>query len=211
MRRALLLLTLTVLAVGGMSLATRAQVSLLPDRIEEDWQLVIANPDPTSAGPQMTTTMSPTGDLTSAPFVAFDMNYREYPDFTPGGMQIQVWNGQDLVQTDSQGSSQASTANETITWTQQLKLSSGTLTYSILNGQSTTWGAFGTANGLNPITFATSLQSLAGYSPDVTISRSGVSWQSNRVTNMSLVAVRYYAGDVLIATDTTRRECLLPP
>ena len=33
-----------------------------PDRVEEDWQVVIANPDPLAVGPQMTTSMSPSSD-----------------------------------------------------------------------------------------------------------------------------------------------------
>ena len=58
------------------------------DRVEEDWKLVIADPDPAGAGPQVTTCMFPDdGDLTN--FVAFNLNYRASPSFAAGGVEIQ--------------------------------------------------------------------------------------------------------------------------
>lgn len=187
------------------------QSSPVPDRVEEDWVLVVATPDAAANGPQITTSMSPSGDVTVGPFVAFDLNYREYPSYTQGGMQVQVWSGSNLLSTSTQGSNQLNTPNETITWTQFQSLQAGTVTYGINNGQSQTWGKFGQGNGLLNVTFPSTLSSLAGYSPDVSVSHSGATWESNHVSSLSLVQVRYYSGGQLILTDTTRRECILPP
>ena len=60
------------------------------DQVEEDWQLVVANPDPTSSGPQITTCMSPSSDPTAS-FVTFYVNYQDYPDWQPGGMQVKAY------------------------------------------------------------------------------------------------------------------------
>src|SRR3954453_17934315 len=90
-RPCLVLLTsalLTVAAASTVPAQTAAQPD--PDAIQEDWSLVVGNPAPLEVGPQITTVMSPVGDP-SAPFVAFDLNYREYPYYAPGGMQLQVW------------------------------------------------------------------------------------------------------------------------
>ena len=78
-----------------------------------------------------------------------------------------------------------------------------------MNGQSTTWGTFGQDGGLDPISFTTSVTSLASYSPDTSVAQSGAGWQSNRVSKMTLVRVRYYRAGQLISTDNNSRSVSL--
>src|SRR5690242_5875476 len=87
------------------------------DHVEEDWQVVVTKPDVAGVGPQVTTCMSPVSNG-STPFVAFDINYREFPSFSAGGLQLQVWSGKTVLSTSTLGSNQFATANETVTWTQ---------------------------------------------------------------------------------------------
>jgi hypothetical protein len=178
------------------------------DRVEEDWQLVVEQPDIEAVGPQITTAMSPVADG-STPFVAFDLNYSEYPSFQPGGMQLQVWSGTQLGMTASEGTAQFNTPGETVTWTQRMGLSGGTVEYQVLNGQSTTWGQFGQSGGNLDVNFATSLADLSSYSPDTSRANSGVTWQSNHVTSLTIVQVRYYSNGSLIRTDSTPRAISL--
>lgn len=193
-----------LLTSAGQAQGTASQA----DRIEEDWQVVIANPDPSVTGPQITTCMSPVTD-SSTPFVAFDLNYRDFPSFRAGGVQVKVYSGESVLDSETQGSAICETANETITWTQRMSLSGGTVSYVVVNGQSTTWGQFGQGQGLLGVGFTTSLGSFASYSPDTSVAKSGVSWQSNRVTSMTLLRVRYYSGGNLISTDNTPRTVVL--
>jgi hypothetical protein len=185
--------------------AALAQTPPVPDQVEEDWQLVIAYPDVAGNGPQITTCMSPVAD-SSAPFVAFDLDYREFPVYQPGGMQIQVWSGNNVVATSSQTGLLFNTPGETITWTQRMKVANGTVNYQIVNGQSVTWGQFGQGNGQLTVSYNTSATSMAGYSPGLSVANSGVTWESNLVTSLMLVQVRYYANGQLIATDTKPRQ-----
>jgi hypothetical protein len=190
--------------IHGLEAQTPA---IVPDRVEEDWQLVVAMPDRIGVGPQITTSMSPVSD-NSTPFAAFDLNYREYPSFQAGGMQIQVWDGDKVLDTGSYGTAQFATPGETVTWTQRMSIGDyGIVTYSIRNGHSTTWSSFG-GNGSLLVSFSTPYDSLSGYRPDTSVSNSGVSWESNYVTSMALVQVRYYSSGQLIATDTTRRSII---
>ncbi len=183
--------------------------AIVPDKVEEDWKLVVSTPDYVGVGPQITTAMSPVGD-DSTPFAAFDLNYREYPNFQAGGMQIQVWSGDNVLDTSSQGSAQFSTPGETVTWTQRMSIDqNGTVSYRVKNGQSTTWGAFGQGNTMT-VSFSTSIDSLGGYSPDRSAAKSGASWESNYVSQLTLVQVRYYAAGRLVATDTTPRNVVAP-
>jgi hypothetical protein len=198
-------LLMFVAILESSSVAPAQTTAATPDQVEEDWELVVAAADFEAVGPQITTSMGPAADLASNPFVAFNLNYREYPDYTPGGMQVQVWSGKQLVTTATQMFAQLNTANETVTWTQRMSLSGGSITYSVNNGMSTTWGTFGPFS----VNFATTLASLAGYSPDVSLANSGVSWQSDHVTSMKLVQVRYYAGGKLVSTDPTARSVTL--
>lgn len=197
-----ILLAVSVLSGFAVGEAA-AQITLAADRVEEDWRLIVATPDVDGVGPQITTSMCPMADRTQAPFVAFDLNYREYPSFSAGGYQAQVWSNDQLLQNSSGGKTdQFATANETITWTQQMSLSSGQISYAIVSGNSTTWGSFG--QNVN-VGFTTSLVSLAGYAPSTSVANSGASWQVNNVQELTLVAVRYYAGGVLLSTDSTAR------
>jgi hypothetical protein len=213
MRRTCLIFALAALAIGFPIWVVNAQnppPPPLPDQIQEDWVLVIGTPNTLENGPQITTTMSPTGSNVPDSFVAFDLNYREYPDYTAGGMSVQVWSGEDLLAVTSHGSRLLNTPGETISWTQQMSLSGGTITYSILNGVSTTWPGMRNAENLR-VNYATSLSALDGYSPDVSVGNSSATWESNRVTSMCLTQVRYYSGGYLILTDQTPRYCVLPP
>ena len=175
-----------------------------PDRIEEDWLIVIAAPDVDAVGPQFTTCMNPTTDNTQ-PFVAFDMNYQEYPGFVPGGMQLQVWSGGDVLSIASEGSAQFEEEGESITWTQKMFISDGQVNYQVVNGQSDTWGPFGSDL---TVSFSASVTDLSGYSPDFSAAQSGATWESDHVTKMTLVQVRYYANGQLIRTDTNPRKVI---
>jgi hypothetical protein len=177
-----------------------------PDMIEEDWQVVLGTPDPVGVGPQLTTCVSPVSDGSSA-FFAFNLNYSDSPSFQAGGIQAKVCKGQNVLSSSAQGSGVFQTGGETITWTQRVQLTSdSTLQLSIVNGQSTTWGLFGINQGLNSVSFNTSLSSLAAYKPDTSVANSGAGWESNLVSQMTLVRVRYYKAGQLISTDTTARS-----
>ncbi|HEV3167467.1 MAG TPA: hypothetical protein VGZ22_25895 [Isosphaeraceae bacterium] len=209
MHRILATLAVAAFVASGSLLGTVAAQTpapaLVADQVEEDWQLVVGTPDPVATGPQITTSMCPTNDLTSSPFVAFDLNYREYPAFTPGGMQVQVWSNKVLLDTSSQGNDQFTTVNETLTWTQRMSLAAGSINYAVVNGQSTTFGTFGQDNGLDLVSFPSAVSSLTAYSPDFSVANSGATWESDHVTSVKLVQVRYYAAGKLIQTDTTVR------
>ncbi|GAC1335815.1 MAG: hypothetical protein NVSMB14_03340 [Isosphaeraceae bacterium] len=183
---------------------------ILPDSVQEDWQLVVTTPNTIDGGPQITTSMSPVADK-SVPFVDFDLNYSELPNFASGGMQLQGWSGGKCLSSSSYGTAKLNTVNETITWTQSMSVSNGSIVYGVNNGLSTTWGKFGQAQGLASVSYPTSLTDMSHYSPTVSVQRSGASWEANLVKSFTLTQVRYYANGVLLTTDTTQRTVTLAP
>lgn len=158
-------------------------------RIEEDWELVVSTPETNSNSPQVTCAMSPVGSDESA-YMSFEINHQSQPDYAIGGLHLHAWNGEYL-----QGSVHAraavpfQTANELISWTQSMTLSSGTLTYEITNGSSTTWGAFGA--GELRLIVSTQLTNLVAYRTQDSLDSSGVGFGANRVSSLVLKRVRY--------------------
>jgi hypothetical protein len=206
-----------MLAVAASFAMAQQPGTPAPDQIEEDWQVVVANPDPVAVGPQITTCACPNSDPAAA-FVTFYLNYQDYPGWSPGGLQVKAYGpapnastNPPVLDSSSQGSGVCETQGETITWTQRMSLAGGNLNYNVVNGQSATWGKFGQGEGTLGVSISSTLSDLGAYKPDYSVAKSGVSWQSNRVTSMTLVAVRYFSGGKLISTDSTPRPVDLTP
>lgn len=197
-----------LLALACLAAPARAQTASI-DQVEEDWELVIDVPDPTGAGPQISTWLCPVADGSSHCFI-FNLNYRELPSFAPGGLEVQTWLGDEMLTGGGKATTSLATTGETITWTQRMRLSGGVVSFAVDSGRSTTWGKFGQGQQLNVnASFNTTLTNLNGYSPDASVARSGVGWQPNRVRRMTLVRVRYYNGGKLIATVNTPKPVSL--
>jgi hypothetical protein len=176
-------------------------------RVEEDWALVVAAPDVGNNSPQVTCTIAPL-DMASG-YAAFDINYRTQPNYSPGGLQLHVWNPvEPIVTSDFPAVAMLATPSETITWTQTMQLQEGKLTFQVVNGQSQTWGTFGGDD--QAITVNTHLDNLNAYDPNVSLSNSGVSFGSNRVTSLVLKAVRWYDASGKLIRQVTAPQPVYP-
>ena len=189
-----------VLGVLGVGLPTTAQEVV---RVEEDWELVLGEPDPVMVGPQVTTTMSPTENLDGVYFT-FEINHRSAPWWTPGGLTIHQWSGEARVQSfDRSDRSVMQTSGETVQWTQILSVDGTNLTFQIKNGSSTTWGPFGYSNMFKLRT--TWSGGLDGYSPDLSVAQSGAAFAGNRVQLLRITQVRLTLSNGQTLTDSTPR------
>ncbi len=170
--------------------------------VEEDWELVVGEPDPDTLAPQATVVISPIGNPDSV-YVALDVNHHSQFEFSNGGLQLQLWsNNQPLQTANSHATGRLQTHNETITWTQRMSVDSGNLTFSAVNGHSDTWGSFGGAGELS-ITVGTTLNDLSGYSTDVSVKNSGIGFASNRVKSLTLKKVRRIDAAGNVTEDST--------
>jgi|CXWL01.1.fsa_nt_gi hypothetical protein len=171
-------------------------------RVEEDWELDVNEPNGDTTAPQFHTVMSPMPDLESYHAQTL-WNYRETPDFVPGGVQLHSYDGETLIRKRSIESGTLSTTAETITWTQSLETDGTTLTFSISDGISTTWGSFG--RDMN-ISSTANLAQLNEYDPETSVTNSCVTFGANRVQSLSIKRVRYYGATGLLYTDNTQRH-----
>lgn len=183
--------------------ATAADVT----RVEEDWQLIVNQPDQQLNGPQVTCIISPaTVDLA---YCAFDINYGTQPNYSAGGLQMHLWNpDQPIVVSTLPVTGIMQQTNETVTWTQTMSLSQGTLSFAVKNGQSATWGSFD--NSGNPLLATTTATNLNNYDSNVSLTNSGVCFASNLVTSLTLTAVRWYAADGTLIAQTTTPQTVHP-
>lgn len=191
------------LAAAVPSIATAADVM----RVEEDWQLVVNQPDANLNGPQVTCIISPaTADVA---YCAFDVNYNTQPSYSAGGLQMHLWNpDQPIVVSTFPATGTMQQANETVTWTQSMSISQGVLSFAVKNGQSATWGTFD--NSSQPLLASTTAANLDSYDPNVSLSNSGVCFASNLVTSLTLNAVRWYAVDGTLISQTTTPQTVHP-
>lgn len=168
-------------------------------RVEEDWVLVLNEPNDAMTSPQFHTVMSPLGDMDSS-YAQVLWNYREVPSFAAGGLQLQGWSGEERVNSKTVRITPLSTSAETIRWTQVLEIVDGELFFDIINGESTTWGSFGKDMRLQQ---AGHVANLNAYSADISVNNSCITYGSNRVTRLVITEVRLYGESGLLHTDST--------
>jgi len=195
---------LVALATLGLAATATAQgPSSAVFSVQEDWELVVGDPDPLSNAPQVTCVISPVGNVDSL-HAAFELNHQTEPAYEAGGLQLQVWEGEEHLNTKwFPEHNQLATSDEVVQWTQQLVLAGGELTFEVTSGESTTWGSFG---GKLRTTVGSTLANLNEYDPEVSVANSGVGFAGNRVVSLVLKRVRWYAADgTLLVEDNTLR------
>jgi hypothetical protein len=174
-------------------------------KIEEDWELVVGTPDAALAAPQTTCTIAPAGNLDGL-HATLELNLRSDPSFSPGGVQLQLWNGEEHLATRTYVNYSAlATAGETIRWTTKVRRTmSGDLIFEVVSGESSTWGDFG-GQGYLRAEVDGSLLNLDTYDPDVSVENSGIGFASNRVQSLVLKEVRVTTVGGIVHTDSTDR------
>lgn len=178
-----------VALLAGWSLVPTPAAAIEIVAIEEFWELNVGEPDAQRSAPQVTMVTSPVGSLEGVYFL-FALNHQSHPDWAPGGMQVQLWNGGDLVASHtSQEDEPLQNANELVRWVQRTELKDGQLVFQIHSGESDSWGSFG-GDSLK-FSFASDLNNLNGYLPAVAIEESGVNFAGNRVRSLTLTKLRW--------------------
>lgn len=172
-------------------------------RVEEDWYVKIGTPDPDYDSPQITTVLAPSWTLWGK-YAVFDMNCATQPGFSSGGVQIQLWQDDAIIQTASNTNwASMHMINEEIRYTSAMSIANGNIVFEILNGSSESWGTFG--NGELRLQAPTWRSHLAGYDPSFTTYNSRIGFASHRVRRFILERVRYFNSSGLSATDNTPR------
>lgn len=190
-----------LLAPNSRVLSEELDVAEPVIRVEEDWKLILNEPDDGVDSPQFHTVMSPYGDVDST-YAQVLWNYRETPDYREGGVQLQCYDGDYLLRRRSIEYGQLSTRAEAITWTQALETTGLEIIFEVFNGSSDTWGSFGHDMRISS---EVSVAGLSNYDPKVSQENSCITYGSNRVDKLVITEVRYYGEDGLIAVESAER------
>lgn len=170
-------------------------------RVEEDWYVQIGTPSPQEDSPQITTVLSPSWSL-NGNFAVFDMNCATQPNFESGGVQLQLWQDDEIAQSRSNANwTSLCHPNDEIRYTSVMSIQDGKMIFEIQNGSSTTWGAFG--DGELKLQVPTWRPHLNHYSRWNSESNSRIGLASHRVRQFVLERVRFYSSDSLLREDNT--------
>ncbi len=162
-------------------------------QIEEYWELEVGGPDANRSAPQVTMIMSPTESL-DGDFFAFTVNHWSYPDYAPGGYQLQQWQGDDCVESrHGWRTSPIAVDGEVITWVQRLSLDEGQVRFQVLSGHSESWGNFG-GEGFS-LSQPSDLGRLNNYRPATSLNQSGIGYAGNRVSSLTLTRLKWITAD----------------
>jgi len=172
--------------------------------VEEDWELVVTTPDASLDAPQVTCVFSPLC-TTGSVHAALDINHQSLPTYVPGGIQLQVWDGELPVSERKFPSPNVmSGEGEQVRWTTRMQVAEGLLQFAVVNGTSSTWGTFG-GQGYLQETVEAPVANLNAYNPAVSVQNSGIGYAGNRVQSLVLKRVRYYLSDGQAYVDETPR------
>jgi hypothetical protein len=189
---------------GPLSQAIGAPLGTM--KVEEDWELVVNEPNSVTVGPQVSCVISPVSHLDGT-YGNLEVNYGSLPDFMEGGLQLQAWSGEEWLSVRDMAGTTLQNDAETITWTTRMWLQGGKLNFKIANGNGTSWGNFGDTIDNIKLSLSSSLLTLDAYDPAVSVANSGVGFGGQRVASLKIKRIRYYGilGN-LLSEDTTERE-----
>lgn len=174
---------------GGGETNPLAGVNIV--KIEEDWLLDIADPEPDKNCPQVVTVFGP-ADPDSGTYAIFELNHGTLPDFAEGGMQLQAWYGEYLIGYRSQfAPAEFNQAIERVTYTTVIRVRDNSLKLAIINGHSLTWGDFGGTWSLR-VDMSTWRENLNDWNSRHSLEHSRVSYGANRVNKFVRTEIRYY-------------------
>ncbi|MEX0702513.1 MAG: hypothetical protein WD069_10505 [Planctomycetales bacterium] len=174
-------------------------------RVEEDWELQVGAPDTDQDAPQIVNVISPVAGI-NGPHAVFELNHRTMPLYIAGGMQLQTWVSEHLVDARNfPRTDKLTTPDELVRYTLAMSATEGLLKFEVINGTSTAWGPFG-GQGYLKSTIDAGQASLQDYDPGVSAKHSRIGFASHRVRKFALKEVRYYSADgSLLRTDDTER------
>lgn len=176
-----------------------------PDKIEQDWEITLSGPDPTINSPQIYIYGTPLSGWGSY-YCGLLLNYADTPEYSAGGMQFQLWNGESVLDTQEFASGfQMNPGDTSVTFTLRMQVQDNIATpddlkFSIHYGQSDTWGSFGT--GGFDLEVTSPVSDLSTYRTSISTQGSEVGFGGNRVPLIKITEVRYYKDDVLIGRDS---------
>ena len=163
-------------------------------RIEEDWELVVGEPDTSINSPQLTVYYTPSAQ---SPEIYFQvqLNHAADESFLGGGFRVAAVQSDERVDEALSGTrAMISYTGDTIRWTNVMAVVGDEILFAIKNGTSQSWGEFGGPEYLLRMQ-RHHVSDFSDYSPEQSVSDIDFGYGRNRVQSLVLKRVRAYRAD----------------
>ena len=174
-------------------------------KVEEDWEMVINEPDPSNYSPQVTLYTSPSVNLDDVYF-QLQMNYAADAGFSAGGFHVAaVKNDEILDEARSDTRRVLAIDGDHVRWTSVMAVIHNKVLFAIKDGTGAEWGAFGGPDYLVKMT-SSPVPDLSEYHPQQSLENVDIGFGANRVQSLTLLQVRVFYTDGRTATVPVNRR-----
>ena len=157
--------------------------------VEEDWELVINEPDVKINSPQIAFFLYPDAEHSDCYF-QLQMNYAAEDGYSSGGFRVGAFCHETPVDEERSKITQTlAWDNDRIKWTSAMAIFNGKLMFAVKDGYGMQWGQFGGPEYLVEMDDL-ELHSLEHYSPAKSLQSVDIGFGANRVASIRLKAVR---------------------
>ena len=174
-------------------------------KVEEDWEMVISEPDSINISPQITFATSPSVNSEECYF-QLQMNYAADEEFSAGGFHVAaVQNEQILDEARSDTRVLLATNGDHIRWTSVMAVISNKVLFAVKDGYGDEWGHFGGPDYLVKIV-SSPYADLSEYHPQQSLDTVDIGFGANRVASVTLIQVRVFYTDGRTVTVPVNRQ-----
>lgn len=197
--------------IGGILLASMAgsPACLAADstiyKIEEDWEMVLNDPDPANYSPQVTFFASPSANLDDVYF-QLQMNYAADAGFSGGGFHVAAVQS-DVIRDEARSDTRRilATDGDHIRWTSVMAVIHNKALFAVKDGLGTEWGTFGGPDYLVKMV-QSPVPDLSEYHPQQSLDSVDIGFGANRVQSITLLQVRVFYTDGRTVTVPVNRQ-----
>lgn len=181
-----------LLIAGGLCLfATTVAYADTPKLflVEEDWEMVINEPEVSINSPQVAFFLYPDADHSECYF-QLQMNYAAEDGYSSGGFRVGAFYHEQPI--DEERSAVRETLawdNDRLQWTSAMAVFNGKLMYALKDGYGYQWGTFGGPEYLVEMDDL-DMHALDHYSPQKSLESVDIGFGANRVSSIRLKRVR---------------------
>lgn len=170
-------------------------------KVEEDWEMVINEPEDNSNSPQVTFFVTPSTEWDTTYF-QLQMNYEADEVYSAGGFHVAAVRGEEILdEARSHNQSLLTVNGDVIQWTTVTAVVNNKLLFAVKDGHCASWGNFGGPDYLVEMP-AQSTHDLSQYSYAQSIESVDIGFGSNRVSSVKLRRVRLFNDNGTVDTVT---------
>ena len=154
-------------------------------KIEEDWEMVIKEPDSITISPQVTFFTYPSVNLDQLYF-QLQMNYAADEGFSGGGFHVAAIQDEEILDEErSDTRLTLATDGDLIRWTSVMAVIQNKVLFAVRDGHGQEWGSFGGPDYLVKIT-PSPVADLSEYHPEKSLDSVDIGFGANRVDSVTL-------------------------